>query len=166
MPASQTHQDMIDMVRRALRRRGYTKDRMFDESDGLIQVFKEVDPPAGELSRHRLAAADMVVLDEKDDPLLIVEVETGASPKTFGRSIPPYMLARDVLIPRRGHKLVGSLKLLIVVPDQPADGSKRAQLDDLERDWNSSPIVGGSQLRKLALTEMGRLDQALDRLEM
>ena len=61
--------------------------RIEKEGIGLIKVFSEY---SADLARgvYEIAHADMVLLDENKEPILVIEPETSSSSKTFGRSIP------------------------------------------------------------------------------
>jgi len=106
----------------------------------------------------------MLVLDEEEKPLLVIEPETSASPKTFGRSIPIYAIAKKVRIGKKEYSISSPLLLLIVIPDQSQTSQKTEQLFDLEKKLKETIDFEGSSLKDFAICQVGGLKEALGRL--
>jgi len=131
---------------------------------GLIRVFDESKLIQGKQSRYKVANADMLVLDEKERPLLVIEPETSASPKTFGRSIPIYAIAKKVRIGKKEYSISSPLLLLIVISDQKKASQKTEQLIDLKKKLKETIVFKGSSLKDFAICQIGDLEEALGRL--
>ncbi len=61
-----------------------------------IQISDENELIEGKQNRFKIADADIIVFDEEEKPLLVIGPEITTSPKTFGRSISIYIIARNV----------------------------------------------------------------------
>jgi len=131
---------------------------------GLIQIFDEEELIKNEQKRFKIANADMLVLDEKEKPLLVIEPETDASPKTFGRSIPIYTIARKVKIVKKEYSTESPLLLLIVIPKQPENGQKAEQLPDFEKKLKKTIDLKESSLKDFAICQINDLKPTLKRL--
>jgi len=132
---------------------------------GLIQIFDESELVKGKQSRYKVANSDMLVLDEEEKPLLVIEPETSASPKTFGRSIPIYTIAKKVRIGKKEYSISSPLLLLIVIPDQSRTIQKTEQLFDLEKKLKEAIDFEGSSLKDFAICQIGDLEEALGRFK-
>jgi len=129
-----------------------------------IQIFDENKLIKGKQKRFKIAHADVMVLDEKEKPLLVIEPETSPTPKTFGRSIPIYTIAQKVKIKNKEYTIESPLLLLIVIPNQPKKGQKAEQLPDLEKKLKKTIDLKDSSLMDFAICQIDDLKPTLKRL--
>jgi hypothetical protein len=128
--------------------------RIEKEGIGLIKVFSEY---SADLARgvHEIAHADMVLLDENKEPILIIEPETSSSPKTFGRSIPVYSMAGEIRFSSRKYPIRQPLLLMIVIPDYKHDvQEKRSQLEDMQNKAKRLIATRGSKLKDVYICQI------------
>lgn len=104
-----------------------------------IVIFDEPDLNK-EKSRYRMAYSSILILDN-NKPLLAIEAipNKPTPPKDIAGPIPIYMIARKIVITFRNgstkeYELIkgdSKFNLLVVVPNQPENGLKSAQIKDL-----------------------------------
>ena len=165
-----THSELIDKIYSTIS--PYFQYIFIERKDGVseIQIFDEKELIKKKQNRFKIAYADMLVLDDKEKPLLVIEPETSASPKTFGRSITIYTIAQKVRvnyknIEKKIEKTIESpLLLLIVIPKQPEKGQKKQQLPDLEEKLKKTIDLKGSSLKDFAICQDDVLKPTLKRL--
>ena len=159
-----THSELIDKIYNIIS--PYFRHIFIEKRNGTnyIQIFDEKKLIENEQNRFKIANADMLVLDEKEKPLLIIEPETSASPKTFGRSIPIYTIAQKVKIKNKEYSIECPLLLLIVIPKQPEKGQKEHQLPNLEEKLKKTIDLKESSLKDFAICQIDALKPTLKRL--
>lgn len=106
----------------------------------------------------------MLLLDGNDQPFIVIEPETSSSPKTFGRSIPVYAVARQI-IADKPYPIKSPLYLIIVIPDDKKNpGQKKNQLEDLQRKMKESIKLKGSQLAEFAFCQISDFEDTVGRM--
>ncbi|MFC2165626.1 WGR domain-containing protein [Acidobacteriota bacterium] len=131
---------------------------------GLIQVFSESGTIKGELNKFKIAYADMLLLDEEENPLLVIEPESSSSPKTFGRSIPVFAIAKEIIVRTEKFKIEKPLYLLIVIPDSKDREKKTAQLKDLRIKLKKVLRIEQSSLNDFSICQISNLERNLSRM--
>ena len=166
MKKSSKHSELIDTIYETIS--PYFKYIFIEKKPGigLIQIFDETELIKGKQNRFKIANLDILVLDDEEKPLLIIEPETGSSPKTFGRSILIYTIAKKIKIKSKDKEYsIGSpLLLLIAIPEQPKAGQKAEQLSDLETKLKEVIDLKESSLRDFAICQINDLKPTLKRL--
>lgn len=164
MPNNRTHQGLIAEVKKII---GPIGDKLLIEKQngiGLIQVFSEEKMTEGEKNKFKIAFSDMLLLDDNYKPFLVIEPETSSSPKTYGRSIPVYMIAKQIIADRQ-YQVKSPLFLIIVIPDDKKNPSqKKYQLEDLQRKIKSAIRLGGSQLEDFAFCQISGFEETLEKM--
>lgn len=164
MPNNEIHQDLIAKVKKILDSFG---DKLLIEKQngiGLIQVFSEEKMTEGERNKFKIAFSDMLLLDDNRQPFIVIEPETSISPKTFGRSIPVYTIAKQIIADRQ-YQVKSPLFLIIVIPDDKKNPSqKRYQLEDLQRKIKSATKLEGSQLEDFAFCQISDFKETLEKM--
>jgi hypothetical protein len=164
MPNNEIHQDLIAKVKKILDSFG---DKLLIEKQngiGLIQVFSEEKMTEGERNKFKIAFSDMLLLDDNRQPFIVIEPETSTSPKTFGRSIPVYTIAKQIIADRQ-YQVKSPLFLIIVIPDDKKNPSqKRYQLEDLQRKIKSATKLEGSQLEDFAFCQISDFKETLEKM--
>ena len=154
MLSNEIHQDLIAKVKKILDPYG---DKLLIEKQngiGLIQVFSEEEMTEGEKNKFKVPFSDMLLLDDNRQPFIVIEPETSTSPKTFGRSIPVYTIAKQIIADRQ-YQVKSPLFLIIVIPDDKKNPSqKKYQLEDLQRKIKSAIRLGGSQLEDFTFVRL------------
>jgi hypothetical protein len=170
MENNKEHKDLVDKVY-AILLPVFGKDSIFIEGRcvGYIQIFDKSELKNGEMNRFKIARSDIMVFDDEGKPLLVVEPETSSSPKTFGRSIPIYTIAKRVIIKSEGKvikskKIESPLLLLIVIPEQKANSQKDVQLPDVENKIKMNVNTRDSNIKDFAICESNDLMPTLRRL--
>jgi len=150
MPNNKIHRGLIAEVKRILN--PFRKKLLIEKQGGvgLIQVFSEEKMTEGEKNKFKIALSDMLLLDDNLHPFIIIEPETSSSPKTFGRSIPVYAVAREI-IADKPYQIKSPLYLIIVIPDDKKNpGQKKYQLEDLQHKIKNAIKLEGSKLADFA----------------
>ena len=164
MQEQKAHQDLIAKVKKILDSFG---DKLLIEKQngiGFIQVFSEEEMAEGEKNKFKIAFSDMLLLDDNHQPFLVIEPETSASPKTYGRSIPVYAIAKQI-IADRPYQVKSPLFLIIVIPDDKKNPSqKKYQLEDLRRKMKSSIKLERSQLADFAFCQISDFEETLKKM--
>lgn len=165
MPNNEIHQDLIVKVKKILDSFG---DKLLIEKQngiGLIQVFSEEKMTEGERNKFKIAFSDMLLLDDNHQPFLLIEPETSASPKTYGRSIPVYTIAKNIIIGKKEYPINMPLILIIVVPNNEKNpNQKRYQLEDLQRKMKSAQKLEGSQLNDFAICQISDFEETFEKM--
>jgi hypothetical protein len=164
MQNNKIHQGLIAEVKKILN--PYNKKLLIEKQDGvgLIQVFSEEEMVEGERNKFRIALSDMLLLDNKKQPFIVIEPETSSSPKTFGRSIPVYAVARKI-IADKPYPFKSALLLIIVIPDDKKNPSqKKYQLEDLQRKMKSSIKLRGSKLADFAFCQISNFENTVRKM--
>ena len=164
MQKQKAHQDLIVEIKKILDSFG---DKLLIEKQngiGLIQVFSEEDMTEGEKNKFKIAFADMLLLDDNRQPFLVIEPETSSSPKTYGRSIPVYTIAKQIIADRQ-YQVKSPLFLIIVIPDYKKNPSqKKYQLEDLKRKIKSAIKLEGSQLEDFAFCQISDFEETFNKM--
>ncbi|MCK4830946.1 hypothetical protein KA005_85340 [bacterium] len=164
MAGNKIHQDLIAEVKKIL---NPFRDKLLIEKHdgvGLIQVFSEEKMTEGEKNKFKIAFSDMLILDGKSQPFIVIEPETSTSPKTFGRSIPVYTIAKQIIADRQ-YQVKSPLFLIIVIPDYKKNPSqKKYQLEDLKRKIKSAIKLEGSQLEDFAFCQISDFEETFNKM--
>lgn len=164
MQEQKAHQGLIAKVKKILDPFG---DKLLIEKQngiGLIQVFSEEKMTEGEKNTFKIALSDMLLLDDNHQPFIVIEPETSSSPKTFGRSIPVYAIAKQI-IADKPYQIKSPLFLIIVIPDDKKNPSqKKYQLEDLQRKIKSAIRLEGSQLEDFAFCQISDFKETLEKM--
>lgn len=139
-----------------------------------IVIFDEPDLHK-EKSRYRIAYSSILILDN-NKPLLAIETipHKPTPPKDIAGPIPIYMIARKIVINmengnNKEYELVDSnskLNLLVVVPNQPENGLKSAQIKDLNEKFKGVFDLNSeySNLKNFEICEFSDINSALKKL--
>ena len=131
---------------------------------GLIQFFKDSDLTIDRYS-YRISFADILLLDEKGNPLMVIEPETSFSPKTFGRSIFVYTIAEEIKVCEKRMRIKSPLLLMIVIPDDKNDIYKRrSQLEDIQYTFKKKVELRKSQLRDFRICQISDFKETIKEL--
>ncbi len=164
MAGNKIHQNLIAEVKKIL---GPIGDKLLIEKQngiGLIQVFSKEKMTEGEKNKFKIAFADILLLDDNRQPFIVIEPETSASPKTFGRSIPIYTIAKQIIADRQ-YQVKSPLFLIIVIPDDENNPSqKKFQLEDLAHKIKSAIKLEGSQLKDFAICQISDFKETLEKM--
>ncbi len=163
MPNNKIHKGLIAEIKRILN--PYRYELLIEKQGGvgLIQVFSEENLTEGEKNKFKVAHSDILLLD-KGQPFIVIEPETSSSPKTFGRSIPVYTIARQI-IADEPYPIKSPLYLIIVIPDDTKNsGKKKNQLVDLQRKMKSAIKLEGSQLADFAFCQLSDFEGTLEKM--
>ncbi len=163
MANNKIHQGLIAEVKRILN--PFQKKLLIEKQSGvgLIQVFSEEKMTEGEKNKFKIALSDMLLLD-KGQPFIVIEPETSTSPKTFGRSIPVYAVARQI-IADKPYQIKSPLFLIIVIPDDKRNpGQKKYQLEDLQHKIKSAIKLEGSQLADFAFCQISDFEDTIGKM--
>lgn len=153
MANHETHNRLIGQIKTCL---SPVASNLYIEKEkiGLIKVFSEYATDVAE-GEYEVAYADMVLLDENKEPILIIEPETSSSPKTFGRSIPVYAMAGEIRFSSRKYPIRQPLLLMIVIPDHKHDvQEKRSQLEDMQNKAKRLIATRGSKLKDVYICQI------------
>ncbi|MDH4218484.1 MAG: hypothetical protein OEW69_08680 [Nitrospirota bacterium] len=164
MPSNKIHQDLIAKIKKILN--PFQDKLLIEKQDGvgLIQVFSEEDMTEGERNKYKIAFSDMLLLDDNRQPFIVIEPETSASPKTFGRSIPVYTIAKQIMADRQ-YQIKSPLFLIIVIPDDKKNpGQKKYKLEDLQRKMKSSIKLEGSQLADFTFCQISDFEDTIGKM--
>ena len=149
------HSDLIYEIKKIL---SPIPNKLFIEKQdgvGLIQVFSENDMNEGDRNKFKIAYSDILLLDENDKPLLIIEPETSSSPKTFGRSIPVYSIAKQIKVKNKSYQVESFLLLMIVIPDDKENKiQKKNQLEDLQSKITNAINFSESKLKDFVICQV------------
>lgn len=164
MANNRIHQGLIAEIKKILHP---FRDNLLIEKHngiGLIQVFSEEKMNEGEKNKFKIAFSDMLLLDDNRQPFLVIEPETSSSPKTYGRSIPVYTIAKQIIVDRQ-YQVKSPLFLIIVIPDYKKNPSqKKYQLEDLQRKIKSAIKLEGSQLEDFAFCQISDFEETLEKM--
>lgn len=164
MPNHKIHQGLIAEVKRILSPKRHELLIEKQGGVGLIQVFSEENMSEGERNKFKVAYADMLLLDGKGQPFIVIEPEASSSPKTFGRSIPVYAVAKQI-IADKAYPIKSPLFLIIIIPDDKKNpGQKKYQLEDLQRKMKKSIKFEGSQLADFAFCQISDFEDTVGRM--
>lgn len=164
MQEQKTHQNLIAKVKKIL---NPFQDKLLIEKQngvGLIQVFSEEEMHKGDRNKYKIAFSDMLLLDDNDKPFLVIEPETSASPKTYGRSIPIYTIAKKIIIGDDKYQIESPLLLMIVIPKSENQNQKRQQLEDLQRKIKNVIKLEGTQLKDFAICQISDFVETLRKI--
>lgn len=165
MAGNKIHQDLIAEVKKIL---NPFRDKLLIEKHdgvGLIQVFSEENLIEGERNKFKIALSDMLLLDDNRQPFLVIEPETSASPKTYGRSIPVYTIAKNIIIGKKEYPVNMPLILIIVVPNNEKNpNQKKCQLEDLQLKIKSAQKFEGSQLKDFAICQISDFEETFEKM--
>ena len=164
MPDKETHQNLIAKVKKIL---NPFQDKLLIEKQngvGLIQVFSEAEMNEGDKNKFKIAFSDMLLLDDDRKPFLVIEPETSASPKTYGRSIPIYTIAKKIIIGDDKYQIESPLLLMIVIPKSENQNQKRQQLEDLQRKIKNVIKLEGTQLKDFAFCQISDFEETLEKM--
>jgi len=161
MTESKAHEELVNEIKKTISPH-FSFLLIEDENAiGKIQIFDEKVLRERKQNRFKIAEADIMVLDDKENPFLVIEPETSSSPKTFGRSIPVYAVAQSVKVGNKKYLIESPLLLLVVIPKQKNDSQKDKQLPDLERKLKETIDFGRSNLRDFAFCQISDLRPTL-----
>lgn len=164
MPNNNIHQDLMDEIKKILKT---FRNKLLIEKQGgvgLIQVFSEEEMAEGERNKFKVALSDMLLLDNRGQPFIVIEPETSSSPKTFARSIPVYSIARQI-IAIEPYQVKSPLCLIIVIPDDKKNpDQKKYQLEDLQRKLKSVIKFEGSQLADFTFCQIHDFEDTIRKM--
>lgn len=167
MSIQKTHSDLIEEIKIVLFPLRNKLKLFIEKQDevGLIQVFSDVEMNDGERNKFKIAYSDILLLDENDKPLLIIEPETSSSPKTFGRSIPVYSIAKQIKVKKKSYQVESFLLLMIVIPDDKENKiKKKNQLEDFQSKIKNAINFPESKLKDFVICQISDLRKALKNL--
>jgi len=165
MQERKAHQELIVEIKKILH--PFRDNLLIEKQDGvgLIQVFSEENMTDGEKNKFKIAFSDILLLDDNHKPFLVIEPETSASPKTYGRSIPVYTIAKNIIIGKKEYPINMPLILIIVVPNNEKNpNQKRYQLEDLQRKMKSAQKLEGSQLNDFAICQISDFEETFEKM--
>ena len=159
-----THEELISKIRNILS--PFSEKLYIEKQDGigLIQIFKDHHSTIARVS-YRISFADILLLDEKGNPLMVIEPETSFSPKTFGRSIFVYTIAEEIKVCEKRMRIKSPLLLMIVIPDDKNDIYKRrSQLEDIQYTFKKKVELRKSQLRDFRICQISDFKETIKEL--
>lgn len=153
-PEQKIHEKLIDGIKRILS--PFSNKLLIEKQNGvgLIQVFSEEEMIEGNRNRFKIAFSDMLLLDDNNKPFLVIEPESSSSPKTFGRSIPIYSIAKKIIIADKEYPIECPLLLMIVIPNYENQSQKRQQVEDLQQKIKKAMKFTESQLKDFAICQI------------
>ena len=149
-----THEEMIEDIKKILTPVFEYVYVESEENTGKIQVFGVQELPERGKRQYKIAEADVAVCDKNKKPFLIIEPEMASSPKTFGRSLAVYTIAKLIKTRRGEKKIEAPLLLLIIIPNQKESGKKANQLRFLEKRLKEAINLKNSQLKDFAFCQI------------
>ncbi len=163
----ETHEDLINEIKKVISPIFQTYHIEKQDGVGLLQIFDEENMVPREENKFKVANADIVVFDDNKTPFLIIEPETSGSPKTFGKSISIYTIAKMVRVGGKKveeYSIESPLLLLIVIPQHPENSQKEDQLDDLRKKLKMTIDLRNSQLKDFDVCQIDNVKPTLRKL--